>query len=389
MKCDMIPQGKEIKALPAVITVLGGDARLCATAARLAETVCTVQMFATGEEFVASAPKKKRPLCLCRSLWEAWAGSRVMVLPLPVTRDGETVWCPLAPDCEIPLGELVRAVVHAAASGAEPPAIFGGQIPPAWREALEAAGGAVYDYLDREDVRVRNAHITAEGAVMTAMEMTDITVQGAPVAVMGYGRIGQLLTRMLLALGARVTVMARRAESRAWAVADGAMAANMPELSHVVGDRTVIFNTAPTPLLTAEMLDGMGKGTVIVDLASPPGGLSPEAERLATARGWPRVVHALSLPGRYAPVTAGQIIADSLLETLALHHPAAVPAAGRAHGADQPPGEDRAYDEGQTADNSQVLADGRAAGAVPTSGAAPMAGAIQATGSVNGREGDT
>ncbi len=314
MNNNRSPHGHEIQALPAVITVVGGDARLCATAARLAETVCTVRTFAAGEG--AATSDRELPLSPCRSLWEAWAGSRVMVLPLPVTRDGETVWCPLAPDGAVTMEELTHAVAHTAAEGKSPPVIFGGKFPAAWREAIIAAGGVVCDYFDREDVQVRNAHITAEGAVMTAMEMTDITLQNAPVAVLGYGRIGRLLARMLTALGAKVTVFARRAESRAWALADGAHALDTAELADTAGSYAVIFNTAPATLLTEKMLTAMGKKTVIIDLASPPGGLFPEAEQVATTRGWPRIVHALSLPGRYAPVTAGQVIADGILEEL-------------------------------------------------------------------------
>lgn len=322
MSHEYAPRGDQIQALPAVMTVVGGDARLCAVAGRLAETVCTVRMFAVGEESATSsifATEKNLPLCFCRSLWEAWAGSRIMVLPLPVTRDGETVFCPLAPDGEVTLNELTHAIARTAGDQKISPIIFGGKIPTAWRCAMESAGGVVYDYLDREDVQVRNAHITAEGAVMTAMEMTDVTLQNAPVAILGYGRIGQLTARMLIVLGAEVTVFARRAESRAWAIADGAEAADIVELADAAGKYTVLINTVPAPLLTAPVAASMRKKSIVIDLASPPGGLSSDAEAVASARGWPRVVHALSLPGRYAPVTAGQVIADSILDELTHH----------------------------------------------------------------------
>lgn len=322
MNLEDIPQGNEIQPVPAVITVLGGDARLWATACRLAETVCTVRTFAGGEGSAVpdTVGGRELPISPCRSFREAWAGSRVMVLPLPVTRDGENVWCPLSPDRLISLDELTRAVARTAENDAAPPMIFGGKIPPSWREALTAAGGRVQDYLDNEDVCVRNAQITAEGAVMTAMEMMDVTILDAPVAVLGYGRIGQLLARNLLALRARVTVFARRAESRAWAISDGAAAAPMSDLPERAGMYAVIFNTVPDPVITEAVSSRMKEKAVIIDLASPPGGLSPEAEKLAATRGHPRILHALSLPGRYAPTTAGQVIADSILEAIT-HRP--------------------------------------------------------------------
>ena len=53
------------------------------------------------------------------------------------------------------------------------------------------------------------------------------------------------------------------------------------------------------------MLENMAKHTVIIDLASPPGGTD---FALATEMGI-KTIHALGLPGKVAPVTAGRILA--------------------------------------------------------------------------------
>lgn len=309
------PKGMDIQALPPVITVVGGDARALAVARRLAETVCAVRTYALGRgnEFLDG---RVLPVAACSSLWEAWAGSRVLILPLPVTRDGETVWCPLAPDSTVELSELTRAVTRASETFGKPPLIFGGCMPSLWRRALEGAGGMVVDYFDCEELQIKNAQITAEGAVMTAMELMDVTLLGSKMVVIGYGRIGQLLARMLRALGVEVTVVARRAESRAWAVSDGCHAADVTDLGALAQGYDVIFNTVPAPLLDDDFLKQADRHTLIIELASLPGGVTPEAEQGAATRGWPRIVRALSLPGRYAPVTAGRVIADCVMDVL-------------------------------------------------------------------------
>lgn len=58
---------------------------------------------------------------------------------------------------------------------------------------------------------------TAEGAIQLAMEELPITLHGARVLVIGYGRLGRVLADRLAGLKARVSVAARRYADLAWA----------------------------------------------------------------------------------------------------------------------------------------------------------------------------
>jgi dipicolinate synthase subunit A len=60
------------------------------------------------------------------------------------------------------------------------------------------------------------------------------------------------------------------------------------------------------------VLRGLSRDTVLIDLASAPGGVDAEA----AANLGIRVIFALSLPGKYAPVSAGHIIAQTVLSCL-------------------------------------------------------------------------
>ena len=74
----------------------------------------------------------------------------------------------------------------------------------------------------------------------------------------------------------------------------------------------IIFNTIPSLILDDEILTKVKKDALIIDLASKPGGVDlAEAERLNI-----KTIHALGLPGKTAPVTAGEIIAESIIDTL-------------------------------------------------------------------------
>lgn len=74
----------------------------------------------------------------------------------------------------------------------------------------------------------------------------------------------------------------------------------------------MIFNTVPALVLDETVLKGLPQETLVIDLASRPGGTDFEAaKRLRT-----RVVWALSLPGKVAPMTAGEIIADTICNIL-------------------------------------------------------------------------
>ena len=71
----------------------------------------------------------------------------------------------------------------------------------------------------------------------------------------------------------------------------------------------------PAPVLTEPVLAALRPGSLIVDLASKPGGTDfAAAEELGL-----HAEHALALPGRCAPQTAGALIAQTVLAILEEH----------------------------------------------------------------------
>lgn len=159
---------------------------------------------------------------------------------------------------------------------------------------------------------IMNAVPTAEGAIQIAMEQTDVTLHGLPVLVIGHGRIGSLLARRLAALGAKVTVSARSCRDFALIESEGLSAADTRQLAPVLHDFPLVFNTVPAAVLGAAELARLPDKALVIDLASQPGGLDPSAEPLRGVR----VIHALSLPGKVAPVTASVAVRDTVYAIL-------------------------------------------------------------------------
>jgi dipicolinate synthase subunit A len=158
------------------------------------------------------------------------------------------------------------------------------------------------DFSTREDFSILNAIPTAEGALELAMREMPVTLHGAEALVAGYGRIGKLLCKNLMALGSKVTASARGNSDFAWMDAHGVRSAHTLKLDGTLHRYDVIFNTVPHLTLTSARLREVKPSCVIIDLASSPGGCDfKAAERLGL-----RCHHALSLPGKCAPESASR-----------------------------------------------------------------------------------
>ncbi len=190
--------------------------------------------------------------------------------------------------------------------------VCAGRASPALLELARERELRLFDYFDREELAVANAVPTAEGAVQLALEELPITLHGARVLVVGFGRVGKLTAHRFQALGARVSVAARKWADLAWAEAYGYVPERLEQLDGSLCAYDLVVNTAPAQVLDAARLEQLEPDCLVIDLASRPGGVDLEA---ASELGL-RVIWALSLPGKVAPVTAGRILRDTICHIL-------------------------------------------------------------------------
>ena len=175
----------------------------------------------------------------------------------------------------------------------------------AFERLSEKRGWKLLRVLSDETYTQENAALTAEGALFTAVARMNRALRGSQCLVIGYGRIGKALTRLLRGLGATVTVAARREESRREA---GENSVSIPEMPQVLPRMDAVFNTVPAPVLGEEELRHVKPSCVLIDLASAPYGIDRDA---AEALGL-RAFLESGLPGRYCPLSAAETLMDYL-----------------------------------------------------------------------------
>lgn len=209
----------------------------------------------------------------------------------------DTVYC--TDTQTLPQLDVVVLPIGMSAKGVTTPIIFG-----------SVNEQNVINYTANEYFKARNALPTAEGALRLAMENTPSTISGSRVTVIGYGYCGKAIADRLYCLDADVTVIARNESSRAVAENCGLKSAPMDMIANIPSD--IIFNTVPTLVLTKPILRQLDRSTLIIDIASKPGGVDFDAaEKLGI-----KTLHALGIPGKYTPRTAGEILKTTVLSIL-------------------------------------------------------------------------
>lgn len=186
--------------------------------------------------------------------------------------------------------------------------IYAGRVDDRLRRMLPHR--EIYDYLTREELNLRNAVPTAEGAVQLALEELPVTLNGLKVLIVGMGRIGCALAEILKGFGADITAAVHNPRGAAKARLHGISSVPTRRLD---GGYRLIFNTVPKLIFDKEMLARFEPSALFIDLASEPWGIdlaaASELEIMA--------VRASGLPGKTAPVTAGEIIAETVSAMIA------------------------------------------------------------------------
>lgn len=225
------------------------------------------------------------------------------VLPLPVTRDGTHVQMPLTNEI-LPLAQVLADIRPGSLAA-------GGIMPGAFAESLRQKGVTVSDYYD-EDFILKNAELTAEGVLLELRKHTAAPPETLRIAVTGFGRVAKAVTKALRTQNCTPVIAARSEAARDEAQGAGVPAVSIAALCKTSGEYDVIINTVPAQILGADALRRTKPGVLLLDVASAPFGVDfAAAEQLQRT-----AVKALSLPGKYTPQAAAQIVGEKLLSLL-------------------------------------------------------------------------
>ncbi len=281
------------------ILVCGGDMRQAVAANIISDYGYDVGVYGFAQDVELRAAIKSFSV-----LNRAIELADIIVLPLPCSSDNKTINMPMT-NKKLLISSLFEAVK-------ESQIVIAGNVTQEIEEVAKLRNINISDYYNREELKILNSIPTVEGALKIAMEETSATIHGSKCMVTGFGRIGRLLAHSLKGLGAHVTVSARSHSDLAWIQTFGYASVKTECIGGLVSSQNIIFNTIPAIVLNRQVLERVLKDCLIIDLASKPGGVDLEA---ASSLGL-KTIWALSLPGKVAPITAGRIIADTVLNLM-------------------------------------------------------------------------
>lgn len=223
---------------------------------------------------------------------------RLTLLPIPTSRDGVHV-----AGSEARLDELAERLEAGGLA-------VGYGLPASFTAALDERGIGYFDAARDELFLKRNAYVSALGVLGWLLSHSERTPDELRFGVVGYGRIGAELVRLLLFLGGRVRVFTSKAATRAalgeLGIESAPLGADGIEAASVAG-LDVLINTAPCLRLARAFPTGhVPEGLRVVDVAS--------GESFAGVR---EVERLPAIPERLFPESGGNAYADAVRRALA------------------------------------------------------------------------
>ena len=218
---------------------------------------------------------------------------KIIIGPIPYSTDGKTLY---APFCNKKLDiDLLKDKK-----------IIAGKIPK------EAADKESIDILENEYFTIKNTVPTAEGAIAKAIELTEINIDKSNIMVLGFGRVGKTLCYKLKNLGANVYAEARKERDLAWIDVFGYNAIPLEKINENICKMDIIFNTIPELILDKSKLILMNEKTLIIDLASKPGGTDFES---ANKMGIKAILYS-GIPGKIASEYEAELIKEVIYKEI-------------------------------------------------------------------------
>jgi len=284
------------------VSIIGGDLRIVNLIELLAKDDFLVYTYGleNSEDLIES-----KNIIKCKNVDELVNSSEIIIGPVPMTNDAENLSAPFSEE-KISINELLQKMAG------KNKTFLAGQLSEKIINSCQENNINYIDLLKREELVVLNTIATAEGAIQITMENTQKTIHGSNVLIMGFGRVGKVLAKMLDGIGAKVSCEARKNSDIAWIKAYGYTPIHLSELESELGNYDIIINTIPFQILDENRLKYIKKDCTIVDLSSNPGGVDRRAARSLGIK----LIWALSLPGKVAPMTSAEFIKETLYHIL-------------------------------------------------------------------------
>lgn len=193
--------------------------------------------------------------------------SDIIILPIPFTKDNINLNIQYSDTC-IKIDGLLEYLKNKV--------IVACNINTSLKEKLEKQNCKIIDIAKNEQFAVLNAIPTSEATIEIILNRRHKVLHNSNCLIMGYGRIGKVLSNKLKALNVNVTCLAMNMEEKSWCIASGYNIITVDDIKkqkEILKKYDIIINTIPKEIIT-EKLKEINKETLVIDLASKPGGIN-------------------------------------------------------------------------------------------------------------------
>ena len=211
-----------------------------------------------------------------------------VVLPLPLSRDGEYLNCPFCAR-KLPVSQVADKI--------------SGKICFTSDSLIDGI-----NYFDDKCVVIDNARLTAVGFLMELLKAEKGDIMEKSALVTGFGNVSKAVCEILKNNKVKVTVAARKSEQRHEAKGLGYGAADFSACEKIFDSFDYIINTVPFELFDAETVTKANKNCIFFELAY---GLPKDACQRFFA-----YINCKGMPGKHTPKSAGKVIADFIKEKM-------------------------------------------------------------------------
>lgn len=226
----------------------------------------------------------------------------IVIGPIPLSRDNITLNAKYSAK-EISLDTILEV--------AKNKTLIAGNIAEEVIERCKANNINVIDIMKNEKLAILNTIATAEGTIEIAISNTQNTLSESKVLILGYGRVGKTLVNKMKNLVYKLDCATKEKNELALIQTNsGCNKMNLDDIEKYLDNYDIIINTIPAMVLDKEKIQKIRKDTLLIDLASNPGGID---KKEAISRQI-NVIHALGLPGKYAPRTSAKFIKEVIFE---------------------------------------------------------------------------
>jgi len=234
-------------------------------------------------------------IVFCNTIDECIEKSDIIISGMPLTKDNITVYSPYSKNV-IRLDFIQKLINNKL--------FIAGGIPEWFLKKKLLENNRFFDLVSSEELMILNTIPIVERTIKIAIEEIEDTIYESNILIIGYERTGKVLCQRLKSLGANIYCSARKETDLSWIREARYIPITYEEIKKYVSKMDIVINTVPNIILKEEILNKMNENSLIIDIASKPGGVDKNIAKLYKVR----IITALGISKKIAPRTGAKFI---------------------------------------------------------------------------------